>query len=63
MKNYDNNTESSCLKYYDDLNSLFGWAMLQKLPVINFKQIQDTSKFNERFHKKTLQKRKVEDIF
>ena len=32
MKNYDKNTESSYLTYFD-ANNLFGWTMSQKLPV------------------------------
>ena len=36
MKNYDKNKELSYLQYWD-VNNLYGWAMLQKLPVYNFK--------------------------
>ena len=32
MKDYDKNKESSCLKYWD-VNNLYGWAMLQKIPI------------------------------
>ena len=32
MKDYDKNKESLYLKYWD-VNSFFGWEMLQKLPV------------------------------
>ena len=35
MKDYDNNKESSYLKYWD-VNNLYGWTMLQKLPVNKF---------------------------
>ena len=35
MKDYDKNRESSYRKYWD-VNSLYGWAMSQKLPVNNF---------------------------
>ena len=42
MKNYD---ESK------DANNLYGWAMSQKLPVNDFKWIEDTSKINEQFIK------------
>ena len=33
---------SSYLKYWD-LNKLYGWAMLQKLPVNNIGWMEDTS--------------------
>ena len=36
MKDYDKNIESSYIQYLD-ANSLYGWAMSQKLPVNNFK--------------------------
>ena len=35
MKDYDKNKESLDLQYWD-VNTLHGWAMLQKLPVNNF---------------------------
>ena len=34
MKEYDKNNESSNLKW--NVNNLYSWAMLQKLPVNNF---------------------------
>ena len=49
-EDYDKNKESSFLQYWD-VNSLYGWATLQKLPVDNFECIEDTSKFNEDFIK------------
>ena len=36
---------------YCYINNLYGWAMLQKLPVNNFEWIEDTSQFNEDFVK------------
>ena len=53
MKNYDKNTELSYLEYLD-VNSLYGWAMSEKLPVDHFKWIRkdDILKFNEKFIKK-----------
>ena len=50
MKDYDKNKESSYLKYWN-VNSLYGWAMSQKLPLNKFEWIEDTSKFNEDFIK------------
>ena len=34
-----------------ECKQLYGWAMLQKLPVNNFEWIKDTSHFNEDFIK------------
>ena len=50
MNNYDENKESSYIQYLD-ANNLYGRAMSQKLPVDNFKWVQDTSKINEEFMK------------
>ena len=50
MKDYNKNIESSYIQYLD-ANNLYGWAMSQKLPVNNFKWIEDTSKINEKFIK------------
>ena len=50
MKNYDESKESSYIQYLD-ANNLYGWAMSQKLPVHDFKWIEDTSKINEEFIK------------
>ena len=50
MKDYDKSKESSYIQYWD-VNNLYGWAMLQKLPVNNFEWIKDTSQFNEDFIK------------
>ena len=50
MKNYDESKESSCIQYLDT-NKLYGWAKSQKLPVNDFKWIEDTSKINEEFIK------------
>ena len=36
MKDYDKNKESTYLKY-SDVNYWYGWTMLQKLPVNDFK--------------------------
>ena len=50
MKNYDKNKESSYLKHWG-VNNLYGWAMSQKLPVNNFKLVEDISEFNGDFIK------------
>ena len=42
MKNYDKNKESLFL-IYDDANNLYGWAMCKKLPVGDFKWVDDLS--------------------
>ena len=49
MKNYDEE-ELSYIQYLD-ANNLFGWAMSQKLPVKDFKWIEDVSKIDEDFIK------------
>ena len=48
MKDYDENKESSYLKYWD-VNNLNGSAMSQKLPVNKFEWIEETSQFHEDF--------------
>ena len=48
MKEYDKNKESPYLEYWD-ANNLYGWAMLQELPVKKIQWIKDT--FNENFMK------------
>ena len=50
MNNYNKNEESSYIQYLD-ANNLYGWAMSQKLPVNNFKWVEDRSKINEDFIK------------
>ena len=50
MKDYNKNIELSYIQYLD-ANNLYGWAMSQKLPVNNFKWIEDTSKINEKIIK------------
>ena len=50
MKDYDKNKDSSYLKYWD-VNNLCGLAMLQKLPVNDFKWVKNIFGFNEDFIK------------
>ena len=50
MRNYDESKETSYIQYFD-ANNLYGWEMSQKLPVNDFKWIEDTSKINEEFIK------------
>ena len=50
MENYDKNKELSYIQYLD-ANNLYGWAMSQKLPVNNFKWVEDVSRINEEFIK------------
>ena len=50
LKNYDENKESSFL-IYDDANNLYGFAMCKKIPVDDFKWVDDLSIFTEDFIK------------
>ena len=61
MKHYDKNKESLYLKYWAG-NNLYGWAISQKLPVNNFKWIEETSQLNKDFIK-TVMKKMMKDIF
>ena len=49
MKGFNNNEESSYIKYLDS-NNLYGWAMSKKLPIDGFKWL-DSNKINEDFIK------------
>ena len=49
-KEYNKSKESSYIKYWD-VNTLYGWAMSQKLPVNNFEWIKDSFQFNQDFIK------------
>ena len=50
MENYYKNKESSYIQHLN-ANNLYGWAMSQKLPVNNFKWVEDISRINEEFIK------------
>ena len=51
MKDYDKNKESLYLNYCN-INKLYGWAMSQTLPLVGFKQVEETSQFNDNFIKR-----------
>ena len=57
MKGHDKNIESSCLQYWDVINS-YRWAMSQKLLVNSLEWIEETSQFNE-----DLMKNQKEEIY
>ena len=44
LKDYDKYEKSSYLKYRD-LNNLYGWEILQKLPVTRFMWVEDFTEF------------------
>ena len=49
-KDFDKNKDLSYLKYME-INNLYGWATLQKLPAVRFELVEKTSQFNEYFIK------------
>ena len=61
MKDQEKQKESSYIQYWD-VNTLYGWAMLQKLLVNNFEWIKNTSQFNEDSIK-TIMKKLTKVIF
>ena len=50
MTNHDKRIIIPYLMYLD-ANSLYGWAMSQKLPINGFKRVKNLLKFNESFLK------------
>ena len=50
MRNYNKNIPSAYLEY-SDANDLYGWAMCKKLPVDNFRWVEDLDKYTEDFIK------------
>ena len=62
MKNCDENKELWHSQYWK-VNSLYGWAMLQKLVVNNIVWIKDTSQFNKDIIKNLIEKSDEGNIF
>ena len=62
MKNDDKDKESSYLLNVDD-NNLYGWSMCKKLPVSDFKYIDDISIFTEDFINKIMMRIMVKVTF
>ena len=50
INSYDKSIISSFIMYLD-VKNLYGWAIIQKLPVNGFKWVKNLSKLNERFIK------------
>ena len=50
MKNYDKSKESSYIQYLD-ANNLYGAAMSEKLPINEFKWVNDISRINKKIVK------------
>ena len=50
MKDYNKDKEEPFLQY-EDANNLYGWAMIQPLPVDGFDWVEDLSKIDEHFIK------------
>ena len=61
LKNYDKNIESSYIEYLD-ANNLYGCAMCKKLPVRDFKWLDNLSIFTEEFIK-IMMKMVIKGIF
>ena len=60
MKNYDKSKESSYIQYLD-ANNLYGATMSEKLPINEFKWVNDISGINEKFVKNYKKKKKNSD--
>ena len=61
MKDYNKDEEESFLEYLD-ANNLYGWAMIQPLPVDGFKFVKNVSKIDEDFIK-TMMKIVIKDTY
>ena len=62
LKNYNKNEEPSFLEYLD-ANNLYGWAMIEPLPLDGFKWVRNDSKIDEDFIKKTMIRIVIKDIY
>ena len=49
LDNYDGNTENHKYIIYHDANNIYGWAMIQPLPIGNFKEEEDCNRFTKDF--------------
>ena len=58
MKNYDKSKESSYIQFLDT-NNLYGVAMSEKLPINEFKSVNDISKIDKKFVKSYDKKKMV----
>ena len=61
MKNYDESKESSYIHYLE-ANNLYGAAMSDKLPINEFKWVNDISGINEKFVKSYDKKKTVAKV-
>ena len=59
MIDYDKKKESSYIQYRN-VNNLYGWEKLQKLPVNNFRLIKNSSQLR---NKETILKKAMDDVF
>ena len=61
MKDYNKDEEESFLEYLG-ANNLYGWVMIQPLPVDGFKFVKNVSKIDEDFIK-TMMKIVIKDTY
>ena len=51
LKNYEKKKKESSYIKYKDVNNLYRWSMSQRLPVNDFKWVDEPSQFQEDFIK------------